>query len=335
MFFSSKSDPIQIDGYQSYGSSNHLYLIGRALEHEGVDLKKTSFLSALKNAYKQFASDELRHTKLKVTLPDNRSFYTTTDAEGYFKIDEKVDGLGALANDEGWLQMVISFDDVQKGITVLGDNRFPIEMLIPAETASYGVISDIDDTILHTGVASLLKWRVIINTFFKNVGKRTSLEGAPELYRKLHGGKSGQDANPMFYVSNSPWNLYSYLESFVRNQKFPKGPILLRDLRGPFEKAPKPEKPHKQHEIRNILNAYPKLKFVLIGDSGEHDVDIYLEVAKEYPEQIIAVYLRSVKHKKKVLRVKSVLSQYETTPAVLVEKSSFAEEHARSIGLIS
>ncbi|WP_298330251.1 phosphatase domain-containing protein [uncultured Dokdonia sp.] len=335
MFFSSKSDPIQIDGYQSYGSSNHLYLIGRALEHEGVDLKKTSFLSALKNAYKQFASDELRHTKLKVTLLDNRSFYTTTDAEGYFKIDEKVDGLGALANDEGWLQMVISFDDVQKGITVLGDNRFPIEMLIPAETASYGVISDIDDTILHTGVASLLKWRVIINTFFKNVGKRTSLEGAPELYRKLHGGKSGQDANPMFYVSNSPWNLYSYLESFVRNQKFPKGPILLRDLRSPLEKTPKPEKPHKQHEIRNILNAYPKLKFVLIGDSGEHDVDIYLEVAKEYPEQIIAVYLRSVKHKKKVLRVKSVLSQYETTPAVLVEKSSFAEEHARSIGLIS
>ena len=120
----------------------------------------------------------------------------------------------------------------------------------------------------------------------------------------------------------------------MRNQNFPKGPVLLRDFRGPFEKTPKPEKPHKQHEIRNILNTYPHLKFILIGDSGEHDVDIYLEVAEEYPEQIIAVYLRSVKHKKKVLRVQGVLERYKTTPAVMVEKSAFAEEHARSLGLI-
>ena len=335
MLFKKKADPIQIDGYQSYGTASHLYILGRALEHEGVNLKKTGFLSAIKNAYKQFASDELRHTKLRITLPDDRTLYTTTDAEGYFKIDEKVKGLGELTNSEGWLQMVVSFDDIKKDVTVMGENEFPIEMMIPAETAEYGVISDIDDTILHTGVASLLKWRVILNTLFKGVGKRTALEGAPELYQKLHRGKSGTAANPMFYVSNSPWNLYNYLEAFVRNTNFPKGPILLRDFRGPLDKTPKPEKPHKQHEIRNILKTYPELKFVLIGDSGEHDVDIYLEVAKEYPKQILAVYLRSVKHKKKVLRVRGVLKRYETTPAVLVEKSTFAEEHAKKIGLIA
>ncbi len=331
--FSKNNDPIQIDGYQSYGTKDHLYLLGRALEHEGVNLNKTGFIAAFKNAFKQFASSELRNTKLRITLPDERVFYTTTDAEGYFKIDEKVDGLGDLTNSEGWLQLYVSFDDVHKDVIVMGKNKFPCEMLIPSETAEYGVISDVDDTILHTGVASMLKWRVIVNTLFKGVGKRTSLKGAPELYQKLHRGKSGTAANPMFYVSNSPWNLYKYLESFIRNQSFPKGPVLLRDFRGPFEKTPKPEKPHKQHEIRNILKTYPNLKFVLIGDSGEHDVDIYLEVAEEYPEQILAVYLRSVNHKKKVLRVQGVLKKYKTTPAVLVEKSEFAEEHARSIGL--
>lgn len=335
MFFKRKADPIQIDGYQTYGTSDHLYIVGRALENEGVNLKKKGFLAALKNAYKQFASDELRHAKLRVTLPDERTFYTTTDAEGYFKLDEKVEGLNGLKNREGWVQIVISFDDVKKGLVVLRENKFPLEMVIPAQTAEYGVISDIDDTILHTGVASLLKWRVIVNTLFKEVGKRTSLEGAPELYQKLHLGKSGSAANPIFYVSNSPWNLYNYLEAFVRNAKFPKGPILLRDFRTPFEKTPKPEKPHKQHEIRNILKTYPNLKFVLIGDSGEHDVDIYLEVAREYPKQILAVYLRSVKHKKRVLRVEGVLKKYGTTPAVLVEKSAFAEEHARKIGLLA
>lgn len=334
MLFSRKQDPIYIDGYLSYGTSNHLYVLGRALEHQRVDLKKTGFLSAFKNAYKQFATDELRYTKLKITLSDDRVFYTTTDAEGYFKIDERVDGLGALTNNEGWLQIIVSFDDSKNNAEIMGVNTFSAEMLIPSQSATYGVISDIDDTILHTGVASLLKWRVIVNTLFKNVVKRTSLEGASQLYQKLHRGKSGAEANPIFYVSNSPWNLYNYLESFVRNQNFPKGPVLLRDFRGPFEKTPKPEKPHKHSEIRNILNTYPHLKFVLIGDSGEHDVDIYLEVAQEYPEQIIAVYLRSVKHKKKVLRVRSMLKQYETIPAVLVEKSSFAEEHARGIDLI-
>ncbi len=335
MLFSRKQDPIQIDGYQSYGGANHLYILGRALEHEGVNLKKTGFFSTLKNAYKQFASDELKHTKLRITLPDESVYYTTTDSEGYFKLDVKVEGLDTLTNSEGWLQVVISFDDVKQDVVILGENQFPSEMLIPSERAEYGVISDIDDTILHTGVASLLKWRVIVNTIFKNVGKRTSLEGAPELYQKLHRGKSGNAANPIFYVSNSPWNLYNYLEAFIVNTKFPKGPILLRDFRTPFDKTAKPEKPHKQHEIRNILKTYPDLKFVLIGDSGEHDVDIYLEVAREYPEQIIAVYLRSVKHRKKVLRVRGVLEQYATTPAVLVEKSKFAEEHARRIGLIA
>jgi len=328
-------DPIQIDGYQSYGTANHLYVIGRALEHEGVNLEKTGIVTALKNSYKQFLTDELRDTKLKVTLPDAQVFYTVTDAEGYFKIDERVEGLHAMTNSEGWLQLVISFDDVQKDVLVIGENQFPAEMLIPNTAAEYGIISDVDDTILHTGVASFLKWRLIINSLFENVDRRTSLEGAPELYQKLHGGLSGKAANPIFYVSNSPWNLYHYLEAFMKNARFPKGPILLRDFRTPFDKTPKPEKPHKQQEIRNILKAYPELNFVLIGDSGEHDVDIYLEVAQEYPERILAVYLRSVKHKKRVLRVRGVLKKYETTPAVLVEKSVFAENHARSIGLIS
>ena len=334
MSFFKRKDPILIDGYQSYGSDNHLYVLGRALEHEGVNLKKKGILSTIKNSYRQFATDELRHTKLRITLPDNRVFYTTTDAEGYFKLDQSVEGLSNLANEEGWLQLRVSFDEVPEDVAIIDNNEFLCEMLIPLSTTEYGVISDIDDTILHTGVASMLKWRLILNTLFKNVRKRASIEGTPELYQKLHKGVSGKAANPIFYVSNSPWNLYNYLETFVRNHLFPRGPILLRDFRTPFEKTPKPVIPHKQHEIRNILKIYPDLKFVLIGDSGEHDVDIYLEVVKKYPDQILAVYLRSVDDKKRVTRVKKVLEQFGQIPAVLVEKSAFVEEHARKNGLI-
>ena len=327
-------DPIQIHGYQTYGTNDHLYAIGRALEHEGVNLEKTDFLSVLKNAFHQFKSDELPAARLKLKLPDNEIFYTVTDAEGYFKIDITASGLESQTNEEGWLPMELSFDDENQNRFIINNNRFPVEMVIPSKKAEYGVISDIDDTILQTGVVSLMKWRVILNTLFRDVGRRTPLKGAAELYQKFHLGKSGEASNPLFYVSNSPWNLYHYLQAFIKKSNFPKGSILLRDFRTPFDRTPQPEKPHKQHEIRNILKTYPHLKFVLIGDSGEHDADIYIEIAEEYPDRILAIYLRSVNHEKRVFRVRGLLEKFELTPALLVSESAVAEEHARELGLI-
>lgn len=327
-------DPFQIHGYQSYGTDKHLYLLGRALEHEGVNLESKGFFNAVRNAYYQFKSDELEFKRLRLTLPDNRVFYAETDAEGYFKFDEDVEGLLELSNTLGWMNYEISFDDPDEDDIIIKENRFPGQMLIPNVAAEYGVISDIDDTILQTGVVSLLKWRVIVNTLFRSVANRSPLAGAAELYKKLHLGKSGSASNPIFYVSNSPWNLYQYLESFIKNNNFPKGPILLRDFRTPFDRTVKPEKPHKQKEIRNILKTYPDLKFVLIGDSGEHDADIYIEIAEEYPDRILAIYMRSVNHIKRVFRVRGLLEKFKITPALLVKDSIEAEKHARDLGLI-
>ena len=327
-------DPLQIHGYQTYGTNEHLYLLGRALEDEGVNLDKTGLGNAFKNAYKQFRSDELPFAKLKIKLPDDRVFYVETNAEGYFKFDKAVKDLQDLTNEQGWLQLELAYDDENQKRLIKNNNRFPGQMLIPSRKAEFGVISDIDDTILKTGVTSLLKWRVIFNTLFTGVGKRTPFKGAASFYKQLHLGKSGKASNPMFYVSNSPWNLYHYLQAFIKHNNFPKGAILLRDFRTPFDRTPKPEKPHKQREIRNILNTYPDLQFVLIGDSGEHDADIYIEIAEEFPERIKAIYLRSVNHEKRVFRVRGLLERFELTPALLVKDSQTAAEHARELGLI-
>ena len=157
-------------------------------------------------------------------------------------------------------------------------------MLIPSTEASFGVISDIDDTILHTGVVSSLKWKVAINTIFTRATKRLALEGAADFYHKLHRGKTGKESNPIFYVSHSPWNLYRYLELFLKTNNFPKGPILLRSMSS-FKARNRTEGvPQKQKEILNILKTYPKLSFILIGDSGEKDGDIYQEIASQFPQ---------------------------------------------------
>ncbi|MBN2868693.1 MAG: App1 family protein, partial [Flavobacteriaceae bacterium] len=146
-------------------------------------------------------------------------------------------------------------------------------------------------------------------------------------------GPSGKNANPIFYVSHSPWNLYRYLEFFLKTNNFPKGPILLRSFRTIFKKKTATCKPQKQLEITNILNTYPDLPFVLIGDSGEHDPDIYLELVNTFPNRIKAVYLRSVLHKQKMQRVKGLLADY-SIPVMLVDNSKEAIAHAKGLGII-
>lgn len=329
-----KKDPLQIIPFQSYGTDTHFYIRGRALEDEKIDLSKRGFFSLLKNTWKRFETDEIPNTKLKVQLPDDTFLYTETDSKGYFKIDKQVKNLQELTNSEGWLTYQISFEEKFTDRIIQNDNSFSGEVLIPSAKSSFGVISDIDDTILNTGVVSTLKWRLIYNTFFKNAESRSPLEGAATLYHKLHRGGTGKEANPIFYVSHSPWNLYRYLELFLSKNDFPKGPVLLRNMGKFMGKKELSEKPQKQKEIINILKTYPEKKFILIGDSGEHDADIYIEIAETFPSRILAIYLRSVKHKKKMVRIKSLFESYKTTPTLLIESGEDALTHARSNGFI-
>ncbi|WP_242202791.1 App1 family protein [Aestuariivivens insulae] len=329
-----KKDPLQIIAFQTYGTSSHVYLRGRAIEDENINLEEKGAFKLLFNAWKRFETDEIKNTELKINMGDHFEFYTKTDNDGYFLFDETIDDVGGYANSEGWVNFEVSYKVNQVKRTIQSENCFPGEMLIPSQTASYGVISDIDDTILHTGLVSVLKWRVLYNTLLTSAGQRLPLECAPEFYQKLHEGKTGHEANPIFYVSHSPWNLYRYLEYFLKKNKFPKGPIILRNFPRPFSKS-RGEKPRKQQEIINLLKAYPKLKFILIGDSGEHDPYIYLEIAKLYPERILAIYLLRVNHKKRMLRVNKLYKDYKLTPMLLAKNSKLAMEHARKHGFIS
>lgn len=330
----SKKDPIQIITFRSYGTLNHLYAKGRALEDENIDLSKRGFFNLLWNTYKRFETDLITDAQLILTLPDGRKIETTTDSQGYFLIDKAIENILPLVDENGCLRYEISFDESFLNRKIQSENRFMGEVLIPSETAKFGVISDIDDTIMHTGLTSRFKWKVAKNTVFKRAEKRVPLEGAADFYKMLQNGGAANGCNPTFYVSHGPWNLYRYLEVFLKKNDFPKGAILLRDFVNPFAKKYKPEKPQKQKEIINILKTYPKLPFILIGDSGEHDPDIYTEIAEAHPERILAIYLRNVNHKKKMIRVKGLFKDYETVPVLLVEDSKAAVEHAREMGFI-
>ena len=329
-----KKDPLQIIPFASYGTESHLYLKGRALEDEGIDLNKTGWFNLFINSWKRFETDEIRKTPLCIKLGNNQTIDCISDEEGYYLIDQSAEKLLDDMDSEGWLLYEIAYASDHGSRGIQKNNCFKGEMLIPKTDCSFGVISDIDDTILQTGVTSRLKWRVVVNTFFKTPHKRKVLEGMSEFYHMLHGGVTNNESNPIFYVSNSPWNLYKYLEFFLKKNNFPKGPILLRDLRTPFDRTPKPELAHKYHEIYNILNTYRDLKFILIGDCGEKDADIYIDVVKEFPNRIAAIYLRAVEHSKRMNRILSLFENYTEVPVVIVENSFQAINKAKEHGFI-
>lgn len=329
-------EQVYIIPYRSYGTFSHLYLKGRVLDNEPLKIvKDQSVFKTIKNTWKQFDSFEIPQAALELQIHDKLKIHTETSDEGYFLIDKNLkENLSEEASEEGWIKFAVFYRNELEPKTQLLADPFEGEFLIPSPEAEFGIISDIDDTILQTGVTSFLKWRLLKNSLLTNAYARIPLKNAPDLYQKLHLGKSGKNKNPVFYLSNSPWNLYEYLKLFLDYNKFPKGPILLRDLRTTFEAAIKPEKPHKQKEITNILKTYPDLKFILIGDSGEHDATIYTEIAAQYSDRILAIYLRSVRHEKRMERVRSIIDNFDTVPVLMVENSVDAEKHARENGLI-
>lgn len=329
-----KKDKLQIINFQSYGSTSRLYVRGRAIEDENIDLDQKGIFNLMKNTWKRFETDEIKNAPLKIIFSNGETVDGTTDEDGYYLIDENIEGLQKLANEEGWVTFELSFTNANLKREIILQNRFPGEMLIPSENARFGVISDIDDTILHTGVVSSLKWKVILNTMFKRATKRLQLEGTSDFYTKLHQGKTGNEANPIFYVSHSPWNLYRYLELFLKTNNFPKGPILLRSMASFKMRKKSDEKPQKQKEISNLLKSYPNLKFILIGDSGEKDGDIYQEISTLFPGRIKAIYLRSVNHSKRMKRIENLFLDFKDIPFLMVNKTSEAIDHAKKNGFI-
>jgi phosphatidate phosphatase APP1 len=123
----------------------------------------------------------------------------------------------------------------------------------------------------------------------------------------------------------------------LKLQKIPLGPLLLRDFGDHLLFAKEPES-HKRNNIKTILESFPQLPFVLIGDSGERDPEIYRDVVKEYPTRIRAVYIRSVnKHPDRLAAIDTLIEEIRLTGTqlVLAPDSEFAAAHAAAEGLIS
>jgi phosphatidate phosphatase APP1 len=325
------TDPLQIVTYRGYGTPQRLYVKGRVLEDKKIvkGSQNDSILNNVLNMYRRFESDEIPGATLKVNFA-GREQVVTTDEEGYFVIN--LVPPEPIVSGDMWFEVDVELVDAPVPFTP--GLKTTAEVLVPPADAEYGIISDIDDTIVNTGATSLLT--MSRNTFFHNAYTRLPFAGVAEFYKALLLGRNGKRNNPFFYVSSSPWNLYELLRDFMDLNKIPEGPLLLRDFGLDRNKVgtASGHMGHKFKEIENILLTYPSLNFVLIGDSGQEDPVIYREVVKKFPDRILAIYIRDVQLKEREKIAIDVSKQLEKVEMVIVDNTIEAAEHAARAKLI-
>ncbi|TPE46158.1 App1 family protein [Pontibacter mangrovi] len=326
--------PLQIVTYRSYGTPERLYVKGRVLTDKGIthsEENDTTWENLL-NMYRRFESDEIPNARVQLCL-QNEEHHITTDQEGYFVMNLKPEK--PLQLEDIWHPIDIALTDApvhnfEPGITETA------YVLVPPPDAEYGIISDIDDTIVRTGATSLLQTGR--NVLLNNAHTRIPFHGVSQFYRSLQLGRNGKRNNPFFYVSSSPWNNYDLLYHFLELNEIPQGPLLLRDFGIDENKLGHSDHmSHKYKEIENILITYPHLNFVLIGDSGQQDAPIYHEVVKNYPGRIMAIYIRDVniaKRTQAVQKIADALKQDGKVEMVLVKNTAAAAAHAADKGFI-
>lgn len=287
------NDPHHVVPYRGYGNARTVLVHGRALEDEGIAPARDTDPAwrNLLNSFKRVETDPLPRARVRVTIGGTQR-ELIADEEGF--IAEWLELAEPLPSDVGWhpasLELLAPLRDPTKPVAATA------QILVPPASAAFGVISDIDDTVLQSHVANLVQ--AARDIAFGNARTRLPFPGVAAFYRALHHGPRGEAAsaaNPIFYVSSSPWNLYDVIADFLDLQGIPAGPVLLRDwdLR-PGAHAANGHHTHKLSQITRIFETYPALPFILIGDSTQEDPEIYRQVVAQYPSRVLAVYIRNV-----------------------------------------
>ena len=334
-----RMSPVEILPYRGYGTRERLFLKGRVLETPGLRPPGAddSWRRNLRNMARRFLSSEIPHARVSASLCSHRGMpqvEATADEEGFF--DLRFELPEPLTGGTGWhpVEIELLWPPAKGGNTARAEPRAKQwatgSVLVPAG-ADFGVVSDLDDTVIRSDVTNLLGMARTV--LLGNAHTRLPFEGVAEFYGALQRGRGGGGYNPIFYVSNGPWNLFDLIEDFLRLQGVPAGPLFLRDW---SPTALRERGRHKLGIILMLLETYPELPFVLIGDSGERDPEIYRQIVREYPGRIRAIYIRDVTTKERDDAVHAIAAEVRElgVEMLLSADTSEAAEHAARNGLI-
>ncbi|HET8625322.1 MAG TPA: phosphatase domain-containing protein [Gemmatimonadales bacterium] len=318
-------DPYCVVGYRGYGTAERALVLGRVLEDEG-HLPPDPAHSPLRNlidAIKRLESDPLPLARVAARL-GGKVHSVEADGEGFVRSWLPLPGV-----EPGWVHADLA---LAEGSAVTARPGVA-EILVPPPDAAFGVVSDLDDTVLQSEVTRLVRAARLV--LLGNARTRLPFPGVAAFYRALASGAGSAPVNPIFYVSKTPWNLYEVISDFLALQELPLGPLLLRDWDLGIPRRATIE--HKITVIGEILATYPRLPFILIGDSGQKDPEIYRALLRSHPGRIPAIYIRNVTPDPERLEAIRTLAEEVSTAGstlVLADDTLAAARHAAEQGWI-
>lgn len=257
-------------GYVGFGDTSKVRVLGRVLMQP-----ETAPRNEAQRGFRQFFTTQVAHIDV-VVKAGARETTTRTDANGYIDVLVRDHGLAP-----GWHEVLIDVPTGQSGTA-------SVQILAPG--TSVGLISDIDDTIMVTMLPRALT--AAYNSWFLHTDARKPVPGMANFYSALQ-ETYGPDM-PVFYLSTGAWNTFPALMKFLERHGLPKGPMLLTDW-GPTPTGLfRSGLTHKKVQLRNLIIDFPEIKWILVGDDGQHDPLIYGNIAVEHPDRILGVAIREL-----------------------------------------
>lgn len=315
--------------YRGYANEQELIVMGHVFKPTSVE--EYNFQKKnLKNATSVIKMFQIKtQANADVYLQHNNSkIHTKTLIDGYFKFCVPLDQ----NTNYGWIDYEVSI--VFKNQTITTTDSY-----IRPHKGNLGIISDIDDTFLVSHTLNPLKKLYVL--LFKNINKRKIYDDVVPHYKALStaGRENKEEFNAFFYVSSSEWNLYRFITKFTELHELPKAVLLLKDIKTSlrdFFLTGRGDHNHKFEKIKHILEFYPTLEYVLLGDDSQHDPFLYEAICKIFPVTVKAVYIRQTGDSKKE-KVTAVLKNLETLQVSICyfKDSSEAISHSKSIGIIA
>ncbi len=321
-------DPYGIVAYRGYAAADRALVLGRVLQAHGIAPADPSHgrWRNLVHAFRRLESDPLPFARVRAAVGGAVS-ETVADDEGFLHAwvplrEPLVAG--------GWSPVRLELIDPRGGA---GEPQTG-SVLTLTPTARFAVVSDLDDTVIQSHVTDFVRAARLV--LLENARTRLPFHGVAAFYRALEQGSGGAEGNPIFYVSNSPWNLYDVIDDFLGAQEIPRGPLLLRDWDLGLRLRRRPT--HKATAIPEILASYPELPFILVGDSGQEDPEIYRAVVGDHPDRVLAVYIRNVSRgPERATAIRRLADEVTAAGSVLLlgDDTLFMARHAAERGWIA
>jgi len=266
-----------ITAYTGYGGPGWARVMARVVLTRRSQVNKR--LEKVRG-WRSFTSSPVNHTSVLIQVGD-QIHETHTDRSGY--VDCRVKG----DLTPGWASVRLSTE----GAAAV---EAPIRVVDPS--TKFGVISDVDDTVMVTALPRplLAAW----NTFVLDEHARIPVPGMAVLYERLVNTHQGA---PVFYLSTGAWNVAPTLTRFLSRHLYPAGPLLLTDWGPTPDRWFRSGREHKRNTLRRLAAEFPDIKWLLIGDDGQHDQEIYSEFAHAHPENVAAVAIRRLSPTQAVL----------------------------------